>query len=127
MTTQEHIIALEREALDGWSGGNAVKYLVHAADDITYFDDIGANTGLTGIDAVTEHFHVVASMVPEHHYEMVGTNFQDLGDNIVLMFNYHPTTLEGEPSTKWRATVVYTRRGDDWKVVHAHWTMHKDM
>ena len=127
MTTEERIIALEHDALSYWSGGNAVGYLLHAADDVTYFDDIGANRGLIGLDAVTAHFKVIAEMLPVHKYELEGTNVQVMDNTAVLICNYIPTSLEGEALTPWRATIVYTKRGDDWKVVHMHWTMHKEI
>jgi len=126
MTTKEQVLALEYEAIAHWAGGNALGYLMHAADDLTYFDDIGANRGLVGLEAVTSHFKVIAEMVPEHNYKLSGINMQILGITAVLMYNYDPTTLEGEPSTAWRATIVYSKYGDEWKVAHMHWTMHKE-
>ena len=125
MDLSDQILQLEKEALAGWAGGKAMEYLLHAADDITYFDDIGANTGLVGLDAVTEHFGNIAPMLDAHKYEMVGEQVQVFGNTAVLSYNYHPFTFEGEPQTKWRATIVYNQRGDTWKVVHMHWTMHR--
>lgn len=126
MSTAQHILALERQALDQWSGGNAMQYYMHADEGITYFDDIGANRGLHGLDALKAHASAFADQVPAHRYELQGEQVQVYGDTAVLSYNYVPTTMEGDPSTNWRATIVYHNNGGDWKVVHMHWTMHKD-
>lgn len=124
MNTSEIILSHEREALDNWSNGNPHGYFKHAANDITYFDDIGAQNRMEGLEAWDTYAKTLKEMIPPHKYEMVNPLVQVYGDMAILSYHYHPFTLDGEPSTKWRASVVYSNI-NGWKMVHAHWTMEK--
>jgi hypothetical protein len=121
----EQLLGLERAALDRWSGGDPMGYAMSAADDITYFDDIGAKEGVFGVESARAYLKSLAEVLPPHHYEMVGAHVQVYGDTGVLSFQYHPSTEEGA-GTPWRASTVYVRQGDEWRMVHAHWTMMKE-
>jgi hypothetical protein len=46
------IIAQERRALEQWAKGNPLGYLDVDAEDVTYFDDIGAHSLVDGIGAM---------------------------------------------------------------------------
>ena len=55
--TAEHaILAQERSALDQWSQGKPLGYVANVAEDVTYFDDIGAHSRVVGREAVTTYF-----------------------------------------------------------------------
>lgn len=124
MKTSEIILSLERESLENWSNGNPSGYFVHASDDVTYFDDIRAQNRMEGLESITSYAKTLEEMIPPHKYKMVNPKVQVYGDMAILSYHYHPFTLEGEPSTKWRASVVYSNiKGR--KMVHAHWTMEK--
>lgn len=125
MSIDHEILTLEREALDNWSSGNVPGYLKHAASDMTYFDDIGAQNGVIGLEAVQGYAENIASMVPEHKYKIIKPNIQMLGDVAILTFQYHPFSSDDIPQTKWRATSVYSKRHGQWKLVHSHWSMNK--
>ena len=123
MSTQEIITSLERQALDRWAIGDVLGYFMHCADDMTYSDDIGAQSGLIGIDTIKVYATNLTGQIPSHNYEMVGIHVQDYGDAAILMYHYLPTSLEGVPLTPWRASVVWMKRENRWNAVHAHWTM----
>jgi len=126
MKTQEYIAKLETEALNNWSGGNVPGYFVHAASDIIYFDDIGAQGGIVGIDKLLAYAESINSMIPKHNYEVVQRNVQLIGDHVAVhSFLYHPSSLEGEPQTKWKASNVYEKCEDTWKLLHSNWSMIK--
>ena len=48
--------------------------------------------------------------------------FEDIG---ILTYRYVPTMPDGETGTLWKATTVYHLSGDDWRLVHAHWSLVK--
>lgn len=125
MELSNSILNLEREALDHWSAGDPEGYSKHAADDITYFDDIGAQNRIESLDALRNYASGLKEMIPPHKYEMVGSKVQLFGDTAILTYHYHPFTFEGNPLTKWRASVVYNNSSGEWKMVHANWTMEK--
>ncbi len=126
MTLQDTIVALEKEALGQWSNGNPAGYFTHGAENMVYFDDIGAHEGIYGIQNIRQYGKKLNEMIPPHKYEMAGTKVQQFGDTTILSYQYHPFTLDGQPQTKWRTSVVYASMEGKWKIVHAHWVMMKN-
>ena len=66
MSTQETILSLEREALNHWADGDVMEYLKNYADDATYCDDIGAQGGLVGIEAIKSYAGNLVGQIPRH-------------------------------------------------------------
>ncbi len=119
----EKVIALEKEALDGWSSGNALEYGIHAHPEQTYFDNLGAQHTVAGIENIRKYVSNAFAELVEHQYEMVDLKARQYGDTVILTYQYHPTLPDGSPSANWAATVIYARFDNDWKMVHAGWTM----
>lgn len=120
---EAEILAREREALDRWSSGDPVGYMVNAAEDVTYYDDIGAQSLVVGREAVRTYLGGLEGQLPEHRYEVIDARVQVYGDVGVLTQRYQPSSLEGEALQGWKATCVYRWDGGAWQVVHAHWSM----
>ena len=125
-TLTDHLLGLERAALDRWSSGDPRGYAMAAADDITYFDDIGAKERIVGAESVQAYPTSLEEILPPHRYEIVEPHVQLHGDTGILTFRYQPSTEEGELLTPWRASTVYVRQGEEWRMAHAHWAMMKD-
>ncbi|GGD57371.1 nuclear transport factor 2 family protein [Muriicola marianensis] len=123
MKAIDQVIALEREALDGWASGKAEGYAIHAHPDLIYFDNLGAQELVEGMENVIAYAKKTFAELPAHTYEMAGLKARKYGDTVILSYQYHPSLLDGSPSTKWAATVVYSLTGSRWKMVHANWTM----
>ena len=122
---EQAIITQERRALDRWAAGHPSGYLDVDADDVTYFDDIGAQRRVDGLAAMRAYFTSLEGRIPAHRYEMVDPKVQLYGDTAVLTMRYHPTALDGTKGTPWKATSVYRKRGGEWRIVHAHWSLVK--
>ena len=120
------ILAAEKAALACWSSGDPLGYFQLAHEDLTYFDDIGAHHRLDGKAACLSYAEGLVGIIPEHRYEIVDPRVQLFGDVGVLTLHYHTSSLEGEPTTPWKATLVYANTDDGWKQVHANWTIAKD-
>lgn len=123
MKSIETITNLEKQALDNWSAGKVTGYMQNFADDGTYCDDIGAQQGLSGREAIMAYAKNLEGNIPQHKYEMVNPVFHDLGETVVMMYRYHPSSFDGQPLIQWRATTVWNLQDGDFKMVHAHWTM----
>jgi ketosteroid isomerase-like protein len=123
---EQAVLAQERRALDQWSQGHPGGYGDSDADDITYFDDIGAQTRLDGRAAVRDYLTGLAGKIPEHRYDIVNPKVQAYGDVAILTLLYRTFTPDGNPLTPWKATCVYRRMADGWRRVHAHWSMLKE-
>ena len=122
---EQQIIAQERLALDQWAAGNPMGYLEIDADDVTYFDDIAASTRVDGREAMRNYMTSLQGKIPPHQYELVDPKVQVYGDVGILTLRYHATDPEGNPLVQWKATSVYHWQGDQWQIVHAHWSIVK--
>lgn len=121
----DEILAQERRALDQWAQGNPLGYLDVDAPDVTYFDDIAAQSRVDGVDAMRAYFASLQGRIPAHRYEILDPKVQ-LYDNVgILTLRFQARTLEGQPLALWKATSVYRRSGEEWRIVHAHWSLVK--
>ena len=123
MKAVDTVKSLEKEALKGWSSGNALAYGIHAHPDSIYFDNLGAQNQIEGNDNIRKYVETAFSELPAHNYEIVGLKARQYGDTVILSYQYHPTLLDGIPLSKWATTVVYALFGPSWKMVHASWIM----
>ena len=125
-TVLDLILAQERSALDRWCQGDPLGYPEIQTEDVTYFDDIGAHSRVDGIEAVRGYMSSLKGQLPPHRYEIVDPKVQDYGDVGVLTFHYHVFDQGPDPVARWKATSVYRRVEDDWRIVHAHWSLVKE-
>ena len=125
----ETIISLERQALAHWNRGDVEGQLKFYAEDVTYFDPITA-TRIDGWPAVADYFRTVwAGKVNISRYDLVNPRVVAGPDLAVLSYNlvnYFPAPDGSETvGTRWNSTQVYRRTGDQWRVVHVHWSFTK--
>jgi ketosteroid isomerase-like protein len=125
-TPQQAILALERSALDRWAQGNAFGYVEIDADDVTYFDDIGAHTRVEGIAGMRAYATSLEGKIPPHRYEVVDPKVQLYGDVGILTLRYHAFAVDGKPLARWKATSVNRHLAGGWRIAHAHWSTVKD-
>jgi ketosteroid isomerase-like protein len=125
-TTKDIILEKEKEALKHWSNGNISGYLLHAADNVTYMDDIGAHKRIDGKDSVLKYASQLEGKIPKHNFKVIHPKVQLNGETGILTLQYHPFSPEGDPLTPWKATVVYQHSDGDWQMIHAHWSMIKE-
>lgn len=117
------ILARERAGLDRWSTGEPVGYAHSAADDVTYFDDIGAATRIHGAEAWRSY--LTSLEIPPHSYQLIDPEVQVYGDTGILTLHYHGIGPGGEVLPPWKATSVYRHIEGEWRIVHAHWSLIK--
>jgi ketosteroid isomerase-like protein len=127
--TQEEVetavLEIERQALGYWSAGNPTEFPGNFANDASYFDDIAAHTRLDGIEEIQNHFTSLEGAIPPHNYEIVDQRVQSFGNIAILTFRYH-STIDGQSGPPWKATSVYHYDNENWKVVHANWSLVKE-
>ena len=123
---EQAILDQERRALDQWASGNPLGYVDIDADDVTYFDDIGAHRRIDGLDRLRTYLGGLIGKIPPHRYELVDPRVQIYGDVAILTLRYQPLDTGGKPLTAWKATSVYRRSATDWRIVHAHWSTVKE-
>ena len=124
---EQLILEKEKDALNSWAEGSVTGYIKHFDDEVTYIDDIGAHNRIDGLPAMRAYAAKLDSigMISKHRYEVINPKVQVYQDIAIITLQYHPYYPDGMPGTKWKATSVYTLMDNDWKVVHAHWSMLK--
>ena len=122
---EEEILAMERSALDQWAMGNPIGFMKNFADDVTYFDDIGAHSRIEGTEAMRTYLSTLEGVIPPHHYKLENPKVQVYGDVGILTTHYVARTTENEPLPLWKATSVYRWVDGDWQMVHANWSLVK--
>lgn len=129
MDIPEHIISLERAALDRWITADPDGYLSLYAEDATYFDPF-RETRVDGRDELNARMAPMRGMAlpfTEPRYEMVNPVVHVDGNVAVLTFNL---VNYGKPSgsteetilARWNATEVYRKIDGPWKIIHTHWS-----
>lgn len=129
MNITEHIVSLERSALDRWIHADPDGYLSLYTKDATYFDPFREKRvdGLDELKARVAAMRGVALPFTEPRYDMINPIVQAEGDTAVLTYNL---VNYGKPigSTKetvlarWNATQVYCRIDGAWQLTHTHWS-----
>ena len=128
-TITETILSLERHTNERWNSGDIEGSLDIYADDVTFFDPI-TEKRLDGREAVAEYFRTVwAGKVRIDRYEMLNPQVATDGSIAVLTYNLvnyvHAPDGSEKVTTRWNSTQVYRRTGEQWKVVHVHWSFTK--
>lgn len=114
-----HIIALERAALDRWGAGDPSSLLELASSDISYFDPFQEKR-LDGLERLTALYESIRGQIHITRSEMVDARVQVVGDAAVLTFQFVSQGSEGE--MRWNSTEVYRRMGREWRIIHSHWS-----
>ena len=120
----KNIIELERGALDRWNNGDPTGVLELYSDDFTYFDEF-TKARIDGLDAIKEWYASAAGKIYNPRYEMINPKVQWFGQAGILTFNLVTYSKEGDITSRWNSTEVYSKYDDGWKIVHSHWSFTK--
>ncbi len=116
------ILAQELKALDHWAQGNPLGYLDVDASDVTYFDDIAAQTRIDGLEAMRNYFTSLVGQIPVHRYEIIDPKVQLYGDVGILTFRYQAFAPDGQHHAPRKATSVNRLTDGERPIVHANWS-----
>jgi hypothetical protein len=121
-TSAREILALERKVMDGWRAGNPDPFLAIADAEITYFHVVTEKRldGLAAVAALVEGYRGTPLF---DSYEMAEPKVQMSGETAVL--TYILVRHAGAATTRWNSTLVYAKRKEGWRVIHAHWSQAK--
>ena len=125
----QHIISLERSALDRWIHADPDGYVGLYANDATYFDPFRDKRvdGLDELKARMASMRGITLPFTEPRYVMIDPRVDLEGDIAVLTFNLvnygKPTgSAEEKVLSRWNATEVYRQSNGAWRIIHAHWS-----
>ena len=119
----EEVLALERQAMDGWLKGDPDPQLAISDPEITYIHVVAAQRieGLPALKALFERYRGTPLF---DSYEILNPKVQVAGDVAVL--TYQLARRNGPAATYWHATQVYCKKKEGWRVIHAHWSAVKE-
>ena len=124
-TVAEHIVMLERTALERWGNGDPGGFLELYAPDITYFDPLTAMR-VDGHQAMVDYYRPWAGQIRIPRFEMLNPLVVVDGDMALLTYNLvnYSTDAHGIESvgSRWNSSTVYQRHGEAWKAIHSHWS-----
>jgi hypothetical protein len=113
------VLALERQAMDGWLTGNPDPQLAISDPQITYYH-VMLEKRIEGLPQLKELFERYRGMPLFDGYEILNPKVQLSGEIAVL--TYQLARRNGSTTTHWNATQVYQRRKEGWRVIHTHWS-----
>ena len=124
-TRADHILDLERAALDRWGKGDPGGFLDVYAPDISYFDPLTA-ARVDGHEAMVAYYHPWIGKIHIARYEILNPQVVVGGDLALLTYNLvnYIADAHGVESvgSRWNSTTVYQRQGESWKAIHSHWS-----
>ncbi len=118
------LIELERAALDRWNNGDPTGYLELYSDDFSYFDE-ETKARVDGLNAIRKLYAPLAGKIYNARYEMLNPKVQWFGQTGILSFNLVTYSKEGDVTSRWNSTEVYSKYDEKWKIVHSHWSFTK--
>ncbi len=120
--TATEILALERQAMDGWLKGNPDPVLAITDPGITFFH-IMTEKRIDGLPSLKALFEPYRGRPLFDSYEIVDPKIQSSGDIAVLTYLF--VRHNGAASTRWNATQVYQRKKEGWRIIHTHFSQNQ--
>lgn len=111
------VIALERQAMDGWLKGNPEPMLSRLDPEVTYFHEV-TGSRLEGIAAVRQMCEPYRGRPLFDSYDIDAPKVRVSGDTAIL--SYQLVTHNGAAAARWNMTQVYERTDNGWRVIHIH-------
>jgi ketosteroid isomerase-like protein len=123
--THDHIIAIERAALDRWGKGDPGGFLAIYAPAISYFDP-STTERIDGHQAMVDYYRPFVGLIQIDRYEIRNPQVVIDGGMALLTYNLVNYARDAQGAevvgTSWNSTVVYHRQAGEWKSIHSHWS-----
>lgn len=119
----EHIIDLERRALDRWCHGDPSGFIEQSAPDVVYFDPF-IKARIDGRERLLEYYEPLRGTIFAEHFDLVNPRVQVMGQVAVLTFNFVSQSANGREQ-RWNCTEVYREDPEGWRLVQSHWSFTK--
>jgi hypothetical protein len=120
---EEEVLALERQAMEGWLKGDSGPQLAVTDPGITLIHTV-LEKRLEGIAALRDLYAQYGGMPLFDGYEMLEPKVQLAGDVAVL--TYRLVQHRGGVTRYWNGTQVYWKKAEGWRVIHSHWSAAKE-
>jgi hypothetical protein len=119
----QHLLELERAALERWCKGDPSGFLELSAPDVVYFDPF-LERRLDGLEALERYYEGLRGQVSATAFEIMSPRVTIDADMAVLTFNFVSRGSDGAEH-RWNCTEVYLRRSSRWQIIQTHWSLTK--
>lgn len=118
----QHIVSLERAALERWRCGDPSGFLEISAPDVVYFDPT-LPARMDGLEALSAYYEALRGKVSFERYDLANAKVHVIGtDAAVLTFNFASYGGD-EGASHWNCTEVYRRDAEGWRIIQTHWSL----
>lgn len=119
------LIAREKASVEAWKRKDKAFFADFLTDDSTYFNSFNPYLETDPKANFLPKFEQYAEMFKYNDFQMYNPRVQVYGDTAVLTYNSSVSvTFGGQPlNYTAKATSIYVKQGNTWRVVHAHETM----
>ena len=111
--------------MEAWRQGNPRRWVEISADSVVYIDP-GLDAPVVGKPAYVRYLEPLQGKIFYDGSEYVHPRAAAYGNTAVLTYNYHSLRKRAdgrqERTSFWNTTEVYRRTGDEWRIVHTHWS-----
>ena len=107
--------------LDRWYKGDPFGWLDLIAEEMTYFSPF-FNERLDGKEAVYENVAPAEGQIFSPGYEVVNPLLHQGEDMTVFTYHLKECGEDGSLTAGWKVTEVYRHVGEDWRLIHSHFT-----
>lgn len=115
-------LSMEKSAMERWRSGDPLGWAEISAEDVTYIDP-GLTAPIVGLEDYTAFLKTLEGKIHYESSEFIDPQIEIVGDAAVLSYNYRSRPQPTSPDqTLWNATEVYFLQGDQWRIVHTHWS-----
>jgi hypothetical protein len=117
----EIILEQYEGAVERWYNGDPFGLLELMDEEMTYFSPF-ANHRVDGKSAIEALFAPIAGQIHVPGFEILDPELK-LGESLaVFTFHLHELNEDGALMTGWKVTEIYRLVGDQWRVIHSHFT-----
>ena len=113
------ILAKEYAVLTRWYNVDPMGFIENSWDDVTCFDP-SLISRIDSINAFRKILEPIKGLIHIPSHKMDKTQVSIFGEIAILTFT--DVFSAGNKTARWHATEIYLQRGNDWKLIHSHWT-----
>jgi len=118
------VLALVTDGLERLRIGDPGGITSRCAEDVTYYS-VERDSLLVGRQALVDMYGPPTGQTYYDHFDLINPMVRVYGAIAVVTFDFasYGDANESQLRTRWRSTQVLRLAGDDWQIVHIHWTL----
>jgi ketosteroid isomerase-like protein len=124
----DQVLFLENQAMERWRIGDPEGYLKLCTNDVVYFDP-KLSRPITKLDGLREYLRTFGGKIHFERADFMSPKVDQVGNAALLTYNFRSTAISPLGTVIrqiiWNVTQIYFKQGEQWKIVHSHWSFAK--